>query len=204
MLALRSVWYTGSVSCSRQQNGYFFYYACILRGKVFGSCLTRIPPSGPYSSCNIRPQIVRQTGHVCIPKNPGKFCSLCMPLQILLATGEGNLVYLEIAEGQIAEKGHLKLAADISCLSINPLDQGKQNSPLAAVGTWANTVYLFQLPGLTGLNEQALGGDVIPRSLLFASFEGVNFLLIALGNLLTSLGLSSTEELDKQANKLIH
>lgn len=106
-------------------------------------------------------------------------------LQILLATGEGNLVYLEVEGNQLLEKGHLKLSADIACLSINPLESGKESSSLAMVGTWSNTVHLLQIPALTSLREEHLGGDVIPRSLLFANFDGVHFLLIALGEALT-------------------
>ena len=102
-------------------------------------------------------------------------------MQVIIATGEGNLVYLEVKQGQFVEGGHLKLSADIACLSINPLEPGKEGSTLAAVGTWANAVHLLQMPSLSVLREQQLGGDVIPRSLLFANFEGISFLLIALG-----------------------
>lgn len=102
-------------------------------------------------------------------------------LQIILATGEGNLVYLEVTEGQLLEKGHTKLSTDIACLAINPLEAGKVGSSLAAVGTWSNSVHMLQIPSLAPVREEQLGGDVIPRSLLFANFEGISFLLIALG-----------------------
>ncbi len=102
-------------------------------------------------------------------------------MQVLLATGEGNLVFLEIAEGQLLEKSHSKLSTDVSCLAINPLEPGTGGSSLAAVGTWSNAVLILQIPSLATVREEQSGGDVIPRSLLFASFEGVSFLLIALG-----------------------
>ena len=42
-------------------------------------------------------------------------------MQALLASGDGNLVYLEISEGDIKEKAHLKLDAEIACLDLSPL-----------------------------------------------------------------------------------
>ena len=41
--------------------------------------------------------------------------------QAVLAAGDGNLVYLEIAEGQLIERGHLKLDSEIACLDLSPI-----------------------------------------------------------------------------------
>jgi DNA damage-binding protein 1 len=41
--------------------------------------------------------------------------------QILLATGEGNVVYLEVAEGVLREVHHVQLPAEVSCLDITPI-----------------------------------------------------------------------------------
>ncbi len=41
--------------------------------------------------------------------------------QALLASGDGNLTYVEIVEGDIQEKAHLKLDSEIACLDLSPL-----------------------------------------------------------------------------------
>ena len=43
-------------------------------------------------------------------------------------------------------------------------------------------VHIYSLPDLEPLTTEALGGEVIPRSVLFADFEGVPYLLTALGD----------------------
>ena len=42
-------------------------------------------------------------------------------MQALLASGDGNLTYVEITEGDIQEKAHLKLDSEIACLDLSPL-----------------------------------------------------------------------------------
>ena len=56
-------------------------------------------------------------------------------MQVVLATGEGNLVCLDIAENRLKEASHVKLSGEVSCIDITPLDDG-HCSQLAAVGTW--------------------------------------------------------------------
>ncbi|KAK4399406.1 DNA damage-binding protein 1 [Sesamum angolense] len=70
--------------------------------------------------------------------------------QVLLATGGGHLVYLEIGDGVLTEVKHAQLEYDISCLDINPIG--------------------------------AFGREIIPRSVLLCSFEGISYLLCALGD----------------------
>ena len=43
-------------------------------------------------------------------------------------------------------------------------------------------VHIYSLPELKPLVNEKLGGEVIPRSVLFAKFEGVPYLLCALGD----------------------
>lgn len=43
-------------------------------------------------------------------------------------------------------------------------------------------VHIYELPSLKLLVSEALDGEVIPRSVLFADFEGVPYLLCALGD----------------------
>lgn len=103
--------------------------------------------------------------------------------QVLLATGGGHLVYLEIGVGKLREVKHLQLEYEISCLDINPIGENSSYSSLAAVGMWTDiSVRMFSLPGLDLITKECLGGEIIPRSVLLCSFEGISYLLCALGD----------------------
>ncbi|GKE24646.1 DNA damage-binding protein 1 isoform X2, partial [Tanacetum coccineum] len=103
--------------------------------------------------------------------------------QVLLATRGGHLVYLEIVDGLLVEKKHAQLEYDVSCLDINPIGDNPNYSNLAAVGMWTGiSVRIFSLPDLTLKTEEHLGGEIIPRSVLLCAFEGIPYLLCALGD----------------------
>lgn len=54
---------------------------------------------------------------------------------------------------------------------------------MVAVGLWTDiSACVLRLPTLETLNSEKLGGEIIPRSILMASFEGMNYLLCALGD----------------------
>eukprot|EP00898_Chlorokybus_atmophyticus_P002114 jgi/Chlat1/2903/Chrsp2S04662 len=102
--------------------------------------------------------------------------------QLLLATGGGNLVYFEVQEGSVMEVAQKKLEYEVSCLDISPLNDDSRAS-IAAVGMWTDiSVRIVELPTLKLLSQEHLGGEIIPRSVLFCSFEGVPYLLCALGD----------------------
>ena len=65
---------------------------------------------------------------------PGQM-ELVSCLQVVVATGEGNLVCLDITENRLQERSHVKLTGEVSCIDITPLEDGDR-SQLAAVGTW--------------------------------------------------------------------
>ncbi|CAK8578715.1 unnamed protein product [Lathyrus sativus] len=118
--------------------------------------------------------------------------------QVLLATGGGHLVYLEIGEGVLQEVKHAQLEYEISCLDINPIGENPNQSHLAAVGMWTDiSVRLFSLPDLNLITKEHLGGEIIPRSVLLCAFEGISYLLCALGDghLLNFMLNTSTGEL---------
>uniref|UniRef100_A0A061SBD9 DNA damage-binding protein 1 n=1 Tax=Tetraselmis sp. GSL018 TaxID=582737 RepID=A0A061SBD9_9CHLO len=104
------------------------------------------------------------------------------PSQLLVATGEGNLLYFEIGLQSLKEVSSTKLENEISCVDITPLGVDSDKSSLAAVGTWARELFVLSLPTLGSLHEEPLAGQVIPRSVLLAAFDGVHFLLCALGD----------------------
>ncbi|KAK2438447.1 DNA damage-binding protein 1a [Trifolium repens] len=118
--------------------------------------------------------------------------------QVLLATGGGHLVYLEIGDGIVQEVKHAQLEYEISCLDINPIGDNPNQSHLAAVGMWTDiSVRLFSLPDLNLITKEHLGGEIIPRSVLLCAFEGMSYLLCALGDghLLNFMLNTSTGEL---------
>ncbi|KAG1365035.1 DNA damage-binding protein 1 [Cocos nucifera] len=103
--------------------------------------------------------------------------------RVLLATGGGHLVYIEIGNGKLVEAKHIQLEYEISCLDINPIGENSHYSSLAAVGMWTDiSVRIFSLPSLELLTKENLGGEIIPRSVLLCTFEGVSYLLCALGD----------------------
>ncbi|TXG48061.1 hypothetical protein EZV62_027355 [Acer yangbiense] len=119
--------------------------------------------------------------------------------QVLLATGGGRyLVYLEIGDGTLTEVKQALLEYEISCLGINPIGDNPNYSQLAAVGIWTDiSVWIFSLPNLNLITKENLGGEIIPRSILLCAFEGISYLLCALGDghLLNFLLNMSTGEL---------
>lgn len=91
-----------------------------------------------------------------------------------MATGGGHLVYLEIKDGKLVEVKHVLLEYEISCLDINPIGENPNYSTIAAVGMWTDiSVRIFSLPNLEVLVKENLGGEIIPRSVLMCTFEGV-------------------------------
>lgn len=103
-----------------------------------------------------------------------KSISCSLKYQVLLATGGGVLVHLEICDGSLVEKKHIQLEHEISCLDINPIGDNPNSSQLAAVGMWTDiSVRIFSLPDLNLLTKEHLGGEIIPRSVLLCTFEGV-------------------------------
>ncbi|KAL5130366.1 DNA damage-binding protein 1 [Glycine soja] len=119
-------------------------------------------------------------------------------VNVLLATGGGHLVYLEIGDGILQEVKHAQLEYEISCLDINPIGENPNHSNLAAVGMWTDiSVRIFSLPDLSLITKEQLGGEIIPRSVLLCAFEGISYLLCALGDghLLNFMLNTSTGEL---------
>ncbi len=95
-------------------------------------------------------------------------------MQILVASGGGNLIYFEIGRGLLMETKRTKLDYEIACLDINPKGENCIGSNLVAVGVWTDvSIQVYALPSLTLVAKESLGGEIIPRSVLFCSFEGV-------------------------------
>lgn len=68
-------------------------------------------------------------------------------------------------------------------MDISPLDEKVARADLVAVGLWTDiSACILSLPSLEYLNIEKLGGEIIPRSILMTCFEGINYLLCALGD----------------------
>ena len=74
---------------------------------------------------------------------------------------------------------------------------------MAAVGTWDHQVHVVRVPSLAPLATEPLGGDIIPRSVLFTAFEGVKYLLVALGNFCSLTGCHVTTDGSRTRRRLI-
>jgi DNA damage-binding protein 1 len=46
-------------------------------------------------------------------------------LQLVLAVGGRTLVYMELGDGKVEEKGRVQLEADIACLDVTPTGKGR-------------------------------------------------------------------------------
>lgn len=148
------------------------------------------------SQCQNVPYMRGQPRSYRIPPQP-------LSLQVLVATGEGNIVLLEVVEARLSELSHTQLASDIACLDVTPLGSGQLSASLAAVGTWDHHVHILRVPDLSSsAGAELLGEEALPRSALFAEFESIPYLLVALGVLMllplfavSSLGASADHDL---------
>ena len=69
--------------------------------------------------------------------------------QVLLATGTGNLIYLEVLEGSLTKVKHLAIEFDVSYVDINPIADNPVRSECTAVGLWRdNSINVYSLPDL--------------------------------------------------------
>ncbi|GIL77367.1 hypothetical protein Vretimale_2808 [Volvox reticuliferus] len=130
------------------------------------------------------------------------------PTQVVVATGGGHLVYLEVVrrpEGvvEVVEISNVVLDSEVACVDVSPLvlqqqpagddlaidgsttnggDINAERSSLVAVGRWDQTLQLLSVPSLTPLSTTPLGGEVIPRSVLCTALEGVPYCMVGLGD----------------------
>jgi len=106
----------------------------------------------------------------------------CNVSQVLCAAGSA-LYYLEICENQLVQKGQAILEHEVACLDVTPLQENSNKAEIVAVGLWTDiSARILRLPGLEEVNREFLGGEIIPRSILMTCFEGINYLLCALGD----------------------
>ncbi|KAK2188211.1 hypothetical protein NP493_140g03066 [Ridgeia piscesae] len=107
--------------------------------------------------------------------------------QVVCATGS-HIFYLEIQVGSLKSVSNVTMDHEVACLDVTPLvDSGGSGdgdmAQLCVVGLWTDiSARILQLPTLESLHVEMLGGEIIPRSILMATFEGTHYLLCALGD----------------------
>lgn len=106
----------------------------------------------------------------------------CNTSQLVVSTGSA-IYYLEIHLKELILKGTTNLEFEASCLDITPVKDGATTAEYVAVGLWTDiSVRILRIPDLSEVTKEHLGGEIIPRSVLMASFEGHSYLLCALGD----------------------
>ncbi|RZF44982.1 hypothetical protein LSTR_LSTR001943 [Laodelphax striatellus] len=106
----------------------------------------------------------------------------CNNSQVLCAAG-CELYYLEITNEELVQKGFATLEYEVACLDISPLSDDQDKVEFAAIGLWTDiSARILRLPSLEEVNREFFGGEIIPRSILMAAFDGKCYLLCALGD----------------------
>jgi DNA damage-binding protein 1 len=143
------------------------------------------------------------------------------PTQLLVALAGGSLVYLEVVGAEVKEVAKVQLEHEIACVDLTPLEGAADEamvdveggvsssgsssgsalrSSLCCVGMWTDIcVVVLSLPSLAQLSREELGGEILPRSVLFATFESEHYLLVALGD-----GILYTFNFDSSDGSLSH
>ncbi|XP_023326230.1 DNA damage-binding protein 1 [Eurytemora carolleeae] len=114
----------------------------------------------------------------------GKQISVCGTngSQVLVACGS-VLFYLEVQSNKLALRGDCTLEFEVACIDLTPIEEGETRAEIASIGLWTDiSVRLLRIPSLEEITREMIGGEIIPRSILIAKFEGVNYLLCSLGD----------------------
>lgn len=106
----------------------------------------------------------------------------CNDAQMVCASA-CDVYYIEITDGELVQRAQATLEYEVACLDVSLLNNKTGKAELIAVGLWTDiSVSVLTLPNLETLNNEKLGGEMIPRSILMTNFEGINYLLCALGD----------------------
>jgi len=101
--------------------------------------------------------------------------------QVAIALKGTELCLFEIAENSLKQINTKTMSHDIACISIDPLNTKDSLASLCAVGLWDITVRILIVPSLQEIRKVEIGGEIIPRSLMFKTFIDT-YLFIALGD----------------------
>ncbi|TPX39150.1 hypothetical protein SeLEV6574_g07407 [Synchytrium endobioticum] len=104
--------------------------------------------------------------------------------QVLLALSGGHLVYLELSDRQeLVQVSDTKVDYEVSCVDISPLQGPQAISKVCAIGLWGEGgVQVLGIPNWNVIAAESLGEEVIPRAVQLSMFDGIPYLLAALGD----------------------
>ena len=97
--------------------------------------------------------------------------------QLVLATGTGDVVCLQIGPASLSEIGRVTLGTDVACLDLVALGH-EQGASYVVVGGWDMSLRLLAVPSLAEAVRQAIRATH-PRDVKLVSMEGVDYLLCA-------------------------
>lgn len=117
------------------------------------------------------------------PNDDGRISVVACNNSQLVCASACDVYYIEIMDRELIQRSHTTLPHEVACLDISPLDPKSDKADFIAVGLWTDiSVTILKVPTLEILINEKLGGEMIPRSILMTNFEGINYLLCALGD----------------------
>lgn len=117
------------------------------------------------------------------PNNDSRISVVACNSSQLVCASACDIYFIEIKDGELVQRSQTTLPHEVACLDISLLDSKTGKANLVAVGLWTDiSVSVLSLPSLETLNNEKLGGEMIPRSILMTNFESINYLLCALGD----------------------
>lgn len=117
------------------------------------------------------------------PKDGSRISVVACNSSQMVCASACDVYYIEITDGELVQRAQVTLPFEVACLDISLLNTKTNKAELVAVGLWTDiSVSVLTLPNLETLNNEKLGGEMIPRSILMTNFEGINYLLCALGD----------------------
>lgn len=117
------------------------------------------------------------------PKDNSRISVVACNNSQMVCASAYDVYYIEITDGELVQRSQATLEYEVACLDISLLNNKTGKAELIAVGLWTDiSVSVLTIPNLETLNNEKLGGEMIPRSILMTNFEGINYLLCALGD----------------------
>ncbi|KAJ8655656.1 hypothetical protein O0I10_008745 [Lichtheimia ornata] len=99
-------------------------------------------------------------------------------MQCVLSSGRGELLYIEVKNNRLVYDESKVLDHEISCLDISHFEKS-----YVAVGLWGGQhVQVLRLPDLSKVAQDTFTETLVPRSVVLAELEHVQYLLLTLGD----------------------
>eukprot|EP00123_Amoebidium_parasiticum_P014344 comp22455_c0_seq3/m.33753 comp22455_c0_seq3/g.33753 ORF comp22455_c0_seq3/g.33753 comp22455_c0_seq3/m.33753 type:complete len:759 (-) comp22455_c0_seq3:20-2296(-) len=148
-------------------------------GSVVDDGMLQVTPRGVrLASASTRQLLSEWT----VPGDRSVTVAACNGTDLLLGIGGHHIAYLTVAGGTVREVAVRAMPHEVACVALLPPTEGQSNSGTCAVGLWDISVHVLDLSTMQPITIEHLGGEILPRSLLMLPMEGVDYLLVALGD----------------------